>query len=190
MMCSNNQILKTIIIAMLVLSLGFTYLIPSSKAHAQNVDVDDLTVQAGSYKIIVRSDASQISLGTVTYRINITESSDAAPVTDARVIINLQHTTNEGKGWATALHQPSEPGIYLATVQLEAPGIWSSKVDISSKLGRVEIDTPEVSVPEARTTIAGSLVFMGAFLCIILGTIYVIWISKKAVRRRSAGSED
>ena len=88
------------------------------------------------------------------------------------------------------MHQPSDPGIYLATVQLETSGIWSSKVDVSSKLGRVEIDTPEVSVPEARTTIAGSLVFMGAFLCIILGTIYVIWISKKAVRRRSAGSED
>jgi len=189
-MCSSNEILKTIIIAMLVLSFGFTYLIPSSKAHAQNVDLDNFGVQAGAYKIIVRSDASQISLGTVTYGINITESSDAAPVTDARVIINLRHTTDGGKGWATALHQPSEPGIYLATVQLEAPGIWSSKVDISSKLGRVEIDTPEVSVPEARTTIAGSLVFMGAFLCIILGTIYVIWTSKKAVRHRSAGSED
>ncbi|GIT13718.1 MAG: hypothetical protein CM1200mP35_05380 [Chloroflexota bacterium] len=63
--------------------------------------------------------------------------------------------------------------------KLETSGIWSSKVDVSSKLGRVEIDTPEVSVPEARTTIAGSLVFMGVFLCIILEPSMSYGLEKK-----------
>ena len=189
-MSSNKPILKTIIMSILILTFGFPYLIPPSDAMAQNADTEGFVVQAGSYELLVKSDPSQISLGTVSYEILIINSDNTEPVTNARVIINLIHATSGEEGWATALHQPADPGIYLATVQLETPGTWLSSVEVSSNLGRVEIDTPEVLVPKSRKTISGSLVFLGAFLFIILGTFYVIWSSKKAVRRRGTGSEN
>ena len=189
-MSTNKPIIRAILVSVLVLTFGLPYLIPHSEAVAQNAGTEDYVVQAGSYELLVKSAPSQISLGTVSYEILIINSDNAEPVKDARVNINLIHATNGDEGWASALHQPGAPGTYLATVQVEKSGIWLSSVDVSSDLGRVEIDTPQVLVPESRTTIAGSLVFLGAFLFIILGTFYVIWSSKKAVRRRGTGSEN
>ncbi len=73
-------------------------------------------------------------------------------------------------------------------MQLDGPGVWRTSVDVSSPLGRVEVETPSVTVPESRKSKSGSLVFIGAFLAILLGTAYVIWSSRKALRAREARS--
>ncbi len=93
-------------------------------------------------------------------------------------------------GWAVALHQPSNPGTYEATVQLDARGTWHSSVEVFSSLGRVEVEVPPLTIPEPRQTRSGSLVFLGVFLAILLGVSYLVWSSRKAIKAREAASEN
>ncbi len=93
-------------------------------------------------------------------------------------------------GWAVALHQPSNPGTYEATVQLEAAGTWRSSVEVSSSLGQVEVEVLPLTIPEPRQTRSGSLVFLGVFLAILLGVAYLVWSSRKAIKAREAASEN
>ena len=170
--------------------LGFLIAGVPTGASAQEAKPQEFQVQAGGYRITVIADPSRLSLGTVLYSITVVNSEDARPVSDAQVIINATHEADGSSGWAAALNQPSNPGTYEATVQLEGAGTWLTSVDVSSPLGRVQVETPPVTIPQPRETLSGSLVFVGAFLAILLGAAYVIWSSRKAIEAREASREN
>ncbi len=159
-------------------------------ASAQEDSSKEFQVQAGAYRITVIADPSRLSLGTVLYTITVVNSENVQPVSDARVTINTRSEVEDTAGWAVALHQPSNPGTYEATVQLDAGGTWHSSVEVSSSLGRVEVEVPPLTIPEPRQTRSGSLVFLGVFLAILLGVAYLIWSSRKAIKAREAASEN
>ena len=159
-------------------------------ALAQEDSSQEFQVQAGAYRITVIADPSRLSLGTVLYTITVVNSENAEPVSDARVTINTSSEAEDIVGWAAALHRPSSPGTYEATVQLDAGGTWRSSVEVSSSLGRVEVEVPPLTIPQARQTRSGSLVFLGVFLAILLGVAYLIWSSRKAIKAREAASEN
>lgn len=159
-------------------------------ALAQEDSFQEFQVQAGAYRITVIADPSRLSLGTVLYTITVVNSENAQPVTDARVTINSRSEVEDTAGWAVALHQPSNPGTYEATVQLDARGTWRSSVEVFSSLGRVEVEVPPLTIPEPRQTRSGSLVFLGVFLAILLGVSYLVWSSRKAIKAREAASEN
>jgi hypothetical protein len=159
-------------------------------ALAQEDSSKEFQVQAGAYRITVIADPSRLSLGTVLYTITVVNSENAQPVTDARVNINTSNEVKDVEGWAVALHQPSNPGTYEATVQLDAASTWHSSVEVSSSLGRVEVEVPPLTIPEPRQTRSGSLVFLGVFLAIFLGVSYLVWSSRKAIKAREAASEN
>ena len=159
-------------------------------ALAQEDSSKEFQVQAGAYRITVIADPSRLSLGTVLYTITVMNSENAQPVTDAQVTINTRSEVEDTVGWAVALHQPSNPGTYEATVQLDAGGTWHSSVEVFSSLGRVEVEVPPLTIPEPRQTRSGSLVFLGVFLAILLGVSYLVWSSRKAIKAREAASEN
>ncbi len=159
-------------------------------ALAQEDGSQEFQVLAGAYRIFVIADPSRLSLGTVLYTIAVVNSENAQPVTDARVTINSRSEVEDIVGWAAALHQPSNPGTYGATVQLDAVGTWRSSVEVSSSLGRVEVEVPPLTIPEPRQTRSGSLVFLGVFLAILSAVAYLIWSSRKAIKAREAASEN
>ncbi len=159
-------------------------------ASAQEDSSKESQVQAGAYRITVIADPSRLSLGTVLYTITVVNSENAQPVFDARVTVNTRSEAEDTLGWAVALHQPSNPGTYEATVQLDAGGTWRSSVEVSSSLGRVEVEVPPLTIPEPRQTRSGSLVFLGVFLAILLGVAYLVWSSRKAIKAREAASEN
>ncbi len=172
-----------------VLRSVFVWGLPAA-ALAQEDGSKEFQVQAGAYRITVIADPSRLSLGTVLYTITVVNSENAQPVTDARVIINSKSQVEDIAGWAAALHQPSNPGTYKATVQLEGAGIWDSSVEVSSSLGQVEVEVLPLTIPEPRQTRSGSLVFLGVFLAILLGVAYLVWSSRKAIKAREAASEN
>ena len=157
---------------------------------AQKDNSPEFQIQAGAYRISGIGDPSRLSLGAVLYTITVVNSENSQPVSDARVIVNARRESDGTAGWATALHQPSNPGTYKATMQLDGPGAWLTSVDVSSPLGRVEVDTPSVTVPKPRQTRSGSLVFFGAFLAIASGGAYIVWSSRKAIKARRTASEN
>ncbi len=158
-------------------------------ALAQEDTSQEIQVQAGAYLISVIADPSRLSLGTVLYTIEVANSENGQPVTAARVTINTRDEAEDVEGWAVALHQPSNPGTYEATVQLDSSGIWRSSVEVSSSLGRVEVDVPQFTIPQPRQTRSGSLVFLGVFLAIMLGVAYLVWSSRKAIKARDGARE-
>ncbi len=159
-------------------------------ALAQEDSAQEFQVQAGAYRITVLADPSRLSLGTVLYTITVVNSENAQPVSDAQVTINTRYEVEDIVGWAAALNRPSNPGIYEATVQLDGAGIWHSSVEVSSSLGRVEVEVPPITIPLPRQTRSGSLVFLGVFLAILVGVAYLVWSSRKAIKAREAASEN
>ena len=156
---------------------------------AQEDSLKEFQVQAGAYRITVIADPSRHALGTVLYTITVVNSDNGQPVSDAEVTINFRREAEGTGGPAFALNEPSAPSIYKATVQLESADIWHTSVEVDSPLGRVEVETPAVTIPEPRQTRSGSLVFIGAFLAILSGVAYLVWSSRKAIKAREAASE-
>ena len=172
-----------------VLASGSLWGLPGA-ALAQEDGAQEIRVQAGAYWIGVIADPSRLSLGTVLYTINVEDSENGQPVSDARVIINVRDEVDAIVGWAAALNRPSHPGTYEATVQFDGSGTWDTSVEVSSSLGRVEVEVPPLTIPMPRQTRSGSLVFFGAFLAIMLGVAYLVWSSRKAIKAREAASEN
>lgn len=191
--CLKNWLKNRAALGMLgllfVLLSVFLWGLPGA-ALAQEDSSKEFQVQAGAYRISVIADPSRLSLGTVLYTITVVNSENAQPVSDARVTINTRNEVKDVEGWAVALHQPSNPGTYAATVQLDIVGIWQSSVEVSSSLGRVEVEVPPLTIPQPRQTRSGSLVFLGVFLAILLGVAYLVWSSRKAIKAREAASEN
>ena len=143
-------------------------------------------VDAGPYSIDVLANASNLSLGSVTYTITVLNAQDGQPVPDAVVLVRAQQAQGGEEGWANALNSPGVPSQYTARMELGGPGRWEMSVDVSSSLGRVEVEVPAQTVPSPRQSRAGSLVFIGVFLAILMGAGYLVWTIRRAQRKREA----
>lgn len=157
-------------------------------AQAQQPGARPYRVEAGPFRIVVFSQPSRLSLGTIDYVITLAQPVTAQPVTDARVTIKAVSAEGGQKGIAIALNTPANPGTYTARVELDAPGVWRMSVDISNQQGHVEIEAPSQVVPIPRQSTAGGLVFFGAFVFIALGALYVTWAVRRAQKSRESSS--
>jgi hypothetical protein len=59
-------------------------------------------------------------------------------------------------------------------------------VDVTSPLGRVEVEAPSQQVPEPSQSRAGGLVFAGITVVLILGSVYLVWSIRRAQQKREA----
>lgn len=177
--------LPLIIVAVLLAASGFFPTLGS----AQGGGPEPFTVAAGPYRLAIVTDPSILSLGSVRLTIRVESSEDAGPVPDAKVVIRARHQTDGTVGWANALNTPSIPESYHARMELEGPGTWLLSIDVTSSLGRVEVEIPSVTVPEPRRTTSGGLVFVGVLLVLLLGAGYVTWTIRQSQRRRQAADE-
>lgn len=166
----------------------FTLALTPTVALAQVADHEPYRVEAGPYRISVLDNPSSLSLGTVQYMVWVTNAEDGQPVPDARVVIRSRHVEDGRGGWANAMNTPVARDIYEAVMELEGPGLWEMSVDVSSELGRVEVEIPSQNVPVPRQSREGGLVFIGVFTVLILGGIYLVWSSRRALRRREAAN--
>ena len=171
-----------------VLVLIVTALLSPSAVLAQQPEGQPYHVDAGPYQIDVQAIASNLSLGTVEYLIIVNDSQSSQPVSDARVLVRARHIDTGEEGWANALNTPLSPAEYTAQVKLDGPGVWAMSVDVSSALGRVEVDVPPQTVPVPRQSRAGSLVFIGVFVVLIAGGTYLTWTIRRTQRKREAAN--
>lgn len=159
-----------------------------STALAQQTEGQPYHVDAGPYQIDVAATPSNLAIGTVEYVVSVVDSQSGQPVPDARVLIRARHIDTGEEGWANALNTPMSPAEYTAQVQLNGPGVWAMSVDVSSALGRVEVDVPPQTVPVPRQTKAGGLVFVGVTILLIVGVAYLTWTIRRNQKRREAAN--
>ncbi len=155
-------------------------------AHAQQTGARPYHVEAGPFMIVIFSNPSGLSLGTIDYIITLAEPVTAQPITDARVLIKAVPAEGGQQGVAIALNRPADPGTYSAKVELDQPGVWRMSIDISNPQGHVEIEAPSQVVPHPRQSTAGGLVFVGAFVFIALGALYVTWTVRRTQKNKES----
>jgi hypothetical protein len=161
-------------LAVLVLALAAWILLPIS-VMAQQDNEQQITEIAGPYKIGVTTIPSTLSLGRVQFVVTVVDSASRQPIPNARVLIHTRKESEVTGGWAIALSNSEIPDRYQAIVEMDDPGIWTVQLEVSSSLGNILIDIPSVEILAARQLTAGSFVFIGVFLVLIMGSVYVWW---------------
>ena len=137
----------------------------------------------GPYNIRVALVQSGLSLGTTLVAVYVVEEATAHPIPDARVLLRTRHEDGDSEGRATAHNTPQEPERYDAQMTLDAPGSWRITVEVASDLGTVAVEVPTLTVEETRRISGGTFVFLGVFLVIIAGAVYLWWSTKRRSRR-------
>ena len=142
----------------------------------------------GPYDIKVAIVQSSLSLGTTLMAIYVVEEATGQPVPDARVLLRTKHEDRDSEGRATAHNTPQEPERYDAQITLDAPGSWRVTVEVASALGTVALEVPPLNVEETRKISGGTFVFIGIFLVIIAGAVYLWWSTQRRMRRSGPAS--
>ena len=181
-MCIRRALAGVIALLLLVVMGG----LPAGPIQAQENPTQQVQVRAGPYDITAVVALSNISLGQARFFITVLDATTGSPVTDARVVVRPKHILDDTQGWATALFVPDPPEHYEARVRLDAPGTWRVTVEVTSSLGSEEIVAPTLEVPPMRSYTAGSLVFVGVFLLLLLGAGYLWWSVRRLQRGRLA----
>ena len=152
---------------------------------AQGHSKEQFRETIGPYEIGVAAIPSNLSLGRVSFAVTVLDAATGQPVRDARVVLRIKHVSDATEGWGLAVRTTDIPGRYDAQMNMDTPGVWEVNVEVSSSLGRVSVETPPVVVPGSRNFSAGTLVFAGVFLVLILAWGYLWWSIRRQQRKRS-----
>lgn len=176
-----------LLIIALVMASGMATISPILAQESPEARADGLFREIiGPYEIGVLSLPSSLSLGLVTFIVFVVEAPSGKPVPDATVVIRVKHSLAGTEGYGLAVHTSDIPEQYNATMNMDLSGEWSATVEVSSALGKVEVEIPPVVVPAQRQRLAGSIVFLAMSGVILLGAGYVIWTMRQAQKKRSA----
>ncbi len=183
--------IKLRIIGLSALTLVLLLMAPLSSAAAQEEDQRGVNVIAGPHAVRVVVVNSNLAAGFVKMVLFVTNADTGEPVPDAKVVILSKSEEEDFEGWATALNSPSMPERYDVRMNLGSTGEWVIGVDVSSSLGQGGATALTLEVPAFRRYTSGSIVFFGVFAVMILGTVYLIWSTRRTnrLRREAAQAE-
>ena len=156
---------------------------------AQENGSKPFTTKAGAYEITVWEDPSNLSAGQMLFVVRVLNAATREPVPDASVVIRFDHRVLSRVG-ATASNTPDSPEYYKALVNEYAPDFWEISVEATGSLGRGLVYVPSVQVPILRSARAGSLVFIGVSLVMVLAGAYMWRIMRGIERRRETSQAD
>ena len=151
-------------------------------AYAQST-----TPQSGPYKVSISIHRGALTVRTLAIEITVADPA-GQPVSDAAVRVLVKRASDEGQGWAHALTTPQTPGRYEAEVQLEEPGTWDVAVEVKGPLGEMLINEPPVVITEDERSTTGAVLFGVVLAALVLGTGYLVWSSRRALRARANNS--
>ena len=176
-----------VVVLMLILAIR---LIALPIAVAQEESSEPFKKTVGPYEIEIAADASTLSLGKAIFAITVLDAAAGQPVPDARVVLRVKHISDGAEGWGLAVQTTNTPGRYDAQMNLDTPGVWNVNVEVSSSLGEVSVEGPPVTIPKARGLSQGSFVFLGVFLILASGVLWVWWSARRQLRRRAQDKSD
>ena len=152
--------------------------------QAQETRIERVNATTRPYEITGWEDPSNLSAGRTLFVVRVLNATTGEPVPHAGVVIRFTHSVIVRYGRATALNTPDSPEYYEALVNMDAPGVWRIRVEVSSSLGRVLVDLPSVEVPRLRSYMSGSFVFIALVSVAVLAGGYLWWSARRAQRRR------
>ena len=179
MMCGIRFLATAIAVAV----LSALWILGPVVVRAQDDGIIQTREIAGPYDIEVLTAQSRLSLGLAIFFVIVVDAVTGQPVPDARVTLRTQHEGSDTGGWATAHNTPSSPDRYEAQVNLNEPGTWHVRAEVTSSLGLESIEIAPLIVPEGRQFSSGTIVFAGVFAVLIAGAAYLIWSNRRKPTR-------
>ena len=170
------------VLAVLVLSA----LSPPGSAIANGAATEVFRGRQAGYEMALGVLPDPPKLGHVHFSVTLADAETSVAIDDAEVTIVAHDEAGEPTYQARALNTPQEPLFYEANITFKAWGSYGLEVSVDSPgLGPTVFSVPlEIEPQSIAAAPEGSLVFLGLFLVLVGGAVYV-WYSARRQRRRS-----
>ena len=125
-------------------------------------------------------------VGFINIGVKPTLLTDGSPVTDARIVLVAETEPGHPDFEVVAVNTPNDPEVYRANLKFEEAGNWVIHVQVDSPtLGRADFRSPLVILPAPiQPGPAGGWVFLGVFVVLTAGSVYIIMAIRKAQATR------
>ena len=112
--------------------------------------------------------------------------SDGSPVTDARITLVAESEPDHPEFEVVAVNTPNDPEVYRANLKFEEAGNWVVQVIIDSPtVGQADFRSPLVILPAPiEPGVGGAWVFLGIFIVLTAGSVYIIMAIRKSQAAR------
>ena len=125
-------------------------------------------------------------VGIINVGVKPTLTADGSPVTDARILLVAESEPEHPEFEVVAVNTPNHPGVYRANLKFEEAGNWVLHVQISSpSMGQADFRSPLVILPAPiQPGAEGGWVFLGVFIVLAAGSVYIVMAIRKAQASR------
>ena len=125
-------------------------------------------------------------VGIINVGVKPTLAADGSPVTDARILLVAESEPEHPEFEVVAVNTPNHPGVYRANLKFEEAGNWVLRVQISSpSMGQADFRSPLVILPAPiQPGAEGGWVFLGVFIVLAAGSVYIVMAIRKAQAAR------
>ena len=177
---------------MFVIAISFSAL--SVTARAQDQDEEPIVgyrilgeSQAGAHLIQLQVSPVTPIVGTSRFAVRIRDAATREDIDDAKVTLLAAPAEHGEAQYTLVLNSPVDPIFYLSQLDLETEGLWAVEVGVETELGT---GTTVMSVkvqPRGRNSTGngwGTALFVLISLSFVVGTGWIWYTSKKALKRR------
>ena len=142
--------------------------------------------EAGPFDIAMSWVPPAPQVGFVNIGVKPTLLSDGSPVADARITLVAETEPERPEFKVVAVNTPTDPEVYRANLKFEEAGNWVIHVQVDSPTaGQADFRSPLVILPAPiQPGPAGGWVFLGVFVILAAGSVYIVMAIRKAQATR------
>ena len=142
--------------------------------------------EAGPFDVAMSWVPPSPQVGIINVGVKPTLIADGSPVTDARILLVAESEPEHPEFQVVAVNTPNHPGVYRANLKFEEAGNWVLHVQISSpSMGQADFRSPLVILPAPiQPGAEGGWVFLGVFIVLAAGSVYVVMAIRKSQATR------
>ena len=142
--------------------------------------------EAGPFDVAMSWVPPSPQVGIINVGVKPTLAADGSPVTDARILLVAESEPEHPEFEVVAVNTPNHPGVYRANLKFEEAGNWVLHVQISSpSMGQADFRSPLVILPAPiQPGAEGGWVFLGVFIVLAAGSVYIVMAIRKAQAAR------
>ena len=187
----QHSLIVPLCIAMMLAAavVAWAFLLPVG-VHAQSDDSFRplFNREAGPFDIGMSWVPPSPQVGIVNIGVKPTVLADGSPVMDARVVLVAESDPEHPEFEVVAVNTPNDPEGYRANLKFEEAGNWVIHVKVNSPtVGQADFRSPLVILPAPiQPGAEGGWVFLGIFLVLAAGSVWIVMAIRKAqaARRR------
>ncbi len=174
-----------IALAAIVVSIALT-LPHDARAQSDETFQPLFIREAGPFDVAMSWVPPSPQVGIINIGVKPALLSDGSPVTNARITLVAEREPDHPEFEVVAVNTPSDPEVYRANLKFEEAGNWVVHVKIDSPTaGQADFRSPLVILPAPiEPGAGGGWVFLGIFLVLTAGSVYIVMAIRKSQTAR------